>query len=98
LDRRQETGRAEWTNPTRLPGRQPPHDARNPGPICRFDCCRAFFADNGKPVMTVKLYTFTCGTLTGEFAHLMDGGEGDITYKPTCPIMSLRRAEFRGCC
>jgi hypothetical protein len=29
--------------------------------------------------MTVKLYAFTCGTLTGEFAHLMEGGEGDIT-------------------
>ena len=29
--------------------------------------------------MTVKLYAFTCGTVTGEFAHLMEGGEGDIT-------------------
>src|SRR5216683_2485366 len=29
--------------------------------------------------MTVKLYAFTCGTVTGEFARLMDGGEGDIT-------------------
>jgi hypothetical protein len=29
--------------------------------------------------MTLKLYAFTCGTLTGEFAHLMEGGEGDIT-------------------
>src|SRR5882757_1521482 len=29
--------------------------------------------------MSVKLYAFTCGTLTSEFAHLMDGGEGDIT-------------------
>src|SRR6202048_1716688 len=29
--------------------------------------------------MSVKLYAFTCGTVTGEFAHLMDGGEGDIT-------------------
>jgi len=29
--------------------------------------------------MTVKLYAFTCGTLTGEFAHLMEGGEGDVT-------------------
>ena len=32
-----------------------------------------------KPLMTVKLYAFTCGTLTGEFAHLMEGGEGDVT-------------------
>src|ERR1700740_3570561 len=29
--------------------------------------------------MTVKLYAFTCGTLTGEFARLMEGGQGDIT-------------------
>ena len=29
--------------------------------------------------MTVKLYAFTCGTVTGEFAHLMEGAEGDIT-------------------
>ena len=29
--------------------------------------------------MTLKLYAFTCGTVTGEFAHLMEGGEGDIT-------------------
>src|SRR5580700_5319586 len=29
--------------------------------------------------MTVKLYAFTCGTVTSEFAHLMEGGEGDIT-------------------
>jgi N-acyl homoserine lactone hydrolase len=29
--------------------------------------------------MTLKLYAFTCGTVTGEFAHLMEGGDGDIT-------------------
>jgi glyoxylase-like metal-dependent hydrolase (beta-lactamase superfamily II) len=29
--------------------------------------------------MAVKLYAFTCGTVTGEFARLMEGGEGDIT-------------------
>src|SRR6516162_2913820 len=29
--------------------------------------------------MTISLYAFTCGTVTGEFAHLMEGGEGDIT-------------------
>src|SRR5215467_4602512 len=29
--------------------------------------------------MTVNLYAFTCGTVTGEFARLMEGGEGDIT-------------------
>ena len=29
--------------------------------------------------MTISLYAFTCGTVTGEFARLMEGGEGDIT-------------------
>ena len=29
--------------------------------------------------MTLQLYAFTCGTVTGEFGRLMDGGEGDIT-------------------
>jgi len=28
--------------------------------------------------MSVKLCASTCGTLTGEFAHLMEGGERDI--------------------
>jgi N-acyl homoserine lactone hydrolase len=30
-------------------------------------------------VVAVQLFAFTCGTVTGEFAHLMEGGEGDIT-------------------
>ena len=29
--------------------------------------------------MTVKLFAFTCGTVTGELGRLMEGGEGDIT-------------------
>ena len=29
--------------------------------------------------MTVKLYAMTCGHVTGSFARLMEGGEGDIT-------------------
>ena len=29
--------------------------------------------------MTITVYAFTCGNLTGDFARLMDGGEGDIT-------------------
>jgi N-acyl homoserine lactone hydrolase len=29
--------------------------------------------------MTARLYAFTCGTVTGEFARLMEGGEGEIT-------------------
>src|SRR5215469_15715133 len=33
----------------------------------------------GMSLMSVKLYAFTCGTVTGEFARLMEGGEGDIT-------------------
>lgn len=28
---------------------------------------------------TIKLYAFTCGTVTGAFGRLMEGGEGDIT-------------------
>jgi N-acyl homoserine lactone hydrolase len=30
-------------------------------------------------MMSVKLYALTCGTLTGEFARLMEGGQGEIT-------------------
>ena len=26
----------------------------------------------------LNVYAFTCGTVTGEFAHLMEGGEGEI--------------------
>jgi len=38
--------------------------------------------------MTVKLYAFTCGTVTGEFAHLMEGGEGAITVPiPVFPAL-----------
>jgi glyoxylase-like metal-dependent hydrolase (beta-lactamase superfamily II) len=29
--------------------------------------------------MSIKLFAFTCGTVTGEFGRLMEGGEGDIT-------------------
>ena len=29
--------------------------------------------------MSVELYAFTCGKVTGDFARLMEGGEGDIT-------------------
>src|ERR1700756_49828 len=29
--------------------------------------------------MTIKLYAFTGGTVTGEFGRLMEGGVGDIT-------------------
>ena len=29
--------------------------------------------------MTLKLFAFTCGTVTGEFGRLMEGGAGDIT-------------------
>jgi glyoxylase-like metal-dependent hydrolase (beta-lactamase superfamily II) len=29
--------------------------------------------------MTISLYAFTCGTVTGEFGRLMEGREGDIT-------------------
>jgi glyoxylase-like metal-dependent hydrolase (beta-lactamase superfamily II) len=29
--------------------------------------------------MTIKLFAFSCGSMTGEFARMMVGGEGDIT-------------------
>jgi glyoxylase-like metal-dependent hydrolase (beta-lactamase superfamily II) len=29
--------------------------------------------------MSVKLFAFTCGTVTGEFGRLMDGGRGNVT-------------------
>ena len=29
--------------------------------------------------MSLKVYAFTCGHLTGELAHLMEGGEGDVS-------------------
>ncbi len=31
--------------------------------------------------MSVKLYAFTCGSVTAEFTHLMECGEGDITVQ-----------------
>jgi glyoxylase-like metal-dependent hydrolase (beta-lactamase superfamily II) len=30
-------------------------------------------------VATIKLYAFQCGTVTGDFGRLMEGGEGDIS-------------------
>ena len=41
--------------------------------------------------MMVKLYAFTCGTVTGEFAHLMEGGEGDITVP--IPVFLIEHAK-----
>jgi N-acyl homoserine lactone hydrolase len=29
--------------------------------------------------VSLNVFAFTCGTVTGEFAHLMEGGEGEIT-------------------
>src|SRR6266850_1612902 len=43
--------------------------------------------------MTVKLYAFTCGTVTGEFAHLMEGGEGDITVP--IPVFLIEHPKVR---
>jgi N-acyl homoserine lactone hydrolase len=43
--------------------------------------------------MTVKLYAFTCGTVTGEFAHLMEGGEGDITVP--IPVFLIEHTKGR---
>jgi hypothetical protein len=43
--------------------------------------------------MTIKLYAFTCGAVTGEFAHLMEGGEGDITVP--IPVFLIEHAKGR---
>ena len=43
--------------------------------------------------MTVKLYAFTCGTVTGEFGRLMEGGEGDITLP--IPVYLIEHAKGR---
>jgi N-acyl homoserine lactone hydrolase len=42
--------------------------------------------------VTIKLFAFTCGTVTGEFGRLMEGGEGDITV----PIPSFLIEHPRG--
>jgi len=43
--------------------------------------------------MAVKLHAFTCGTVTGEFARLMEGGEGDITVP--IPVFLIEHAKGR---
>jgi N-acyl homoserine lactone hydrolase len=43
--------------------------------------------------MTIRLYAFTCGTLTGEFARLMDGGKGDITVP--IPVFLIEHSKGR---
>ena len=43
--------------------------------------------------MTVKLYAFTCGTVTGEFGRLMEGGEGDITLP--VPVLLIEHPKGR---
>jgi N-acyl homoserine lactone hydrolase len=43
--------------------------------------------------MTVKLYAFTCGTVTGEFARLMEGGEGDIAVP--VPVFLIEHSRGR---
>jgi hypothetical protein len=52
-----------------------------------------FDVEKRKPVMTLKLYAFTCGTVTGEFGHLMEGGEGDITVP--VPVFLIEHAKGR---
>ena len=36
-------------------------------------------APGRRAAMSLTSARFTCGTVTGEFGHLMEGGEGDIT-------------------
>lgn len=43
--------------------------------------------------MSVKLFAFTCGSLTGEFARLMEGGEGHITVP--VPVYLIEHAKGR---
>jgi glyoxylase-like metal-dependent hydrolase (beta-lactamase superfamily II) len=43
--------------------------------------------------MTVNLYAFTCGQVTGEFGRLMEGGEGDITLP--IPVYLLEHPKGR---
>jgi N-acyl homoserine lactone hydrolase len=43
--------------------------------------------------MTIKLYAFTCGTLMGEFARLMEGGEGEITVP--IPVFLIEHPKSR---
>jgi len=45
--------------------------------------------------MTISLYAFTCGTVTGEFARLMEGGEGDITVP--IPVFLIEHSKERCC-
>ena len=40
---------------------------------------------------TIKLYALTCGTVTGEFGRLMEGGEGDITVP--IPVFLIEHAK-----
>ena len=40
---------------------------------------------------TIKLYAFTCGTVTGEFGRLMEGGEGDVTVP--IPVFLIEHAK-----
>ena len=47
----------------------------------------------GVSVMSVKLYAFTCGWLTGEFGRLMEGGEGDITVP--APVFLIEHPKGR---
>ena len=43
--------------------------------------------------MSLQVYAFTCGWVTGEFAHLMEGGEGEITVP--VPVFLLEHPKGR---
>jgi glyoxylase-like metal-dependent hydrolase (beta-lactamase superfamily II) len=49
--------------------------------------------NGSEAAVMIKLYAFTCGTVTGEFAHLMEGGEGDITVP--IPAFLIEHAKGR---
>jgi hypothetical protein len=46
-------------------------------------------------MMSVKLYALTCGTLTGEFARLMEGGQGEITVPIPVYLITQRTGTIR---
>ena len=43
--------------------------------------------------MGARLFAFTCGTVTGDFARLMEGGQGDVTVP--VPVFLIEHSKGR---
>jgi hypothetical protein len=43
--------------------------------------------------MSIQLYAFTCATMTGESARLMEGGKGDLTIP--VPVFRIEHSKGR---